>query len=184
MTEDEKRLTAYHEAGHAIVGAERPGRPIRCTRRRSFRAAGRSAWSCCCRSATRCSMSYEQMTSRLAHHDGRPHRRGADLRQGQGHLGRGRRHRAGDQAGARDGDALGLFDELGTVAYGENQEEVFLGRSVSRHARAVSEPTAQKIDGEVRRLVEAGLDEARRHPHRRSAPTSRRWRRACSNMRR
>ena len=55
----------------------------------------------------------------------------------------------------------GLSDELGTVAYGENQEEVFLGHSVSRQQN-VSEQTAQKIDAEIRRLVEAGLAEARR----------------------
>ena len=55
----------------------------------------------------------------------------------------------------------GLSDELGTVAYGENQEEVFLGHSVSRQQN-VSEETAQKIDAEIRRLVESGLSEARR----------------------
>ena len=55
----------------------------------------------------------------------------------------------------------GLSDELGTVAYGENQEEVFLGHSVSRQQN-VSEETAQKIDAEIRRLVETGLAEARR----------------------
>ncbi len=55
----------------------------------------------------------------------------------------------------------GFSPELGTVAYGENQEEVFLGHSVSRQQN-VSESTAQKIDAEVRRLVEEGLHEARR----------------------
>jgi cell division protease FtsH len=55
----------------------------------------------------------------------------------------------------------GFSPELGTVAYGENQEEVFLGHSVSR-TQNISETTAQKIDNEVRRLVEEGLSEARR----------------------
>jgi cell division protease FtsH len=54
----------------------------------------------------------------------------------------------------------GLSDELGTVSYGENQEEVFLGHSVSRQQN-ISEETARKIDAEIRRLVEAGLEEAR-----------------------
>ena len=53
----------------------------------------------------------------------------------------------------------GLSNELGTVAYGENQEEVFLGYSVSRQQN-ISESTAQKIDSEIRRLVEAGYTEA------------------------
>ena len=53
----------------------------------------------------------------------------------------------------------GLSEELGTVAYGENQEEVFLGYSVARQQN-ISEETAQKIDAEIRRLVEAGYAEA------------------------
>lgn len=51
MTEAEKKLTAYHEAGHAILALNVP-RPIRCTRQRSSRVAGRLAWSCSCRKAT------------------------------------------------------------------------------------------------------------------------------------
>ena len=55
----------------------------------------------------------------------------------------------------------GFSDELGTVSYGDNQEEVFLGHSVAR-TQSVSEDTAQKIDFEVRRLVQHAQDEARR----------------------
>jgi cell division protease FtsH len=55
----------------------------------------------------------------------------------------------------------GFSDELGTVSYGDNQEEVFLGHSVAR-TQNVSEDTARKIDFEVRRLVQAAHDEARR----------------------
>ena len=47
------------------------------------------------------------------------------------------------------------------MAYGENQDEVFLGMSVARQQN-ISEATAQKIDAEIRRLVEAGHAEARR----------------------
>jgi cell division protease FtsH len=54
----------------------------------------------------------------------------------------------------------GLSAELGTVAYGDNQDEVFLGYQVARQQN-VSEATAQKIDGEIRRLVEDGYTEAR-----------------------
>ena len=55
----------------------------------------------------------------------------------------------------------GLSEELGRVAYGENQEEVFLGHSVARQQN-VSEETAQKIDKEIRRLVDEGHAEANR----------------------
>ena len=56
---------------------------------------------------------------------------------------------------------LGYSDELGTVAYGDNNDEVFLGMSMGRQ-RAVSESTAQTIDAEVRRLVQNGQEDARR----------------------
>jgi cell division protease FtsH len=55
----------------------------------------------------------------------------------------------------------GLSKELGTVSYGENNDEVFLGMQVNRQQN-VSEATAQKIDSEVKRLVEAGYKDATR----------------------
>jgi cell division protease FtsH len=55
----------------------------------------------------------------------------------------------------------GFSEELGVVSYGENQDEVFLGHTVAR-TQNVSEDTARKIDGEVKRLVQHGHDEAKR----------------------
>jgi cell division protease FtsH len=55
----------------------------------------------------------------------------------------------------------GFSDKLGHVAYGENQEEVFLGHSVARQQN-VSEETAQLIDAEVRRLIDEAYQEATR----------------------
>ncbi len=55
----------------------------------------------------------------------------------------------------------GLSEGLGAVAYGENQEEVFLGHSVARQQN-ISEETAQTIAVEVRKLIDAGLAESRR----------------------
>jgi cell division protease FtsH len=55
----------------------------------------------------------------------------------------------------------GFSPELGAVSYGENQDEVFLGMSVARQQN-ISESTAEKIDAEVKRLVEEGHSEARR----------------------
>jgi cell division protease FtsH len=55
---------------------------------------------------------------------------------------------------------FGMSDELGPIAYGENQEEVFLGHSVSR-TQNVSEATAQKIDQEVRRIIEETYNRAK-----------------------
>jgi cell division protease FtsH len=55
----------------------------------------------------------------------------------------------------------GYSDELGLVAYGDNNDEVFLGMQVNR-TQNVAEATAQKIDAEVKRLVDAGYAEAKR----------------------
>ena len=46
----------------------------------------------------------------------------------------------------------GMSNELGTIAYGENEEEVFLGRSVTKQQN-MSEETAKKIDEEVKELL-------------------------------
>ena len=54
----------------------------------------------------------------------------------------------------------GMTEELGPVEYGENEEEVFLGRSVAR-TQSVSEAVAQKIDKEIRKLVDEGYNKAR-----------------------
>jgi cell division protease FtsH len=55
---------------------------------------------------------------------------------------------------------MGYSDELGLVAYGDQQEEVFLGMSMGR-TQNLSEATAQKIDSEVRRLVNQGYLDAK-----------------------
>merc|ERR1711981_1007072 len=55
----------------------------------------------------------------------------------------------------------GLSKELGPVAYGENEEEVFLGRSVARQQN-MSEETAKKVDSEIRKFVEQGYERARK----------------------
>jgi cell division protease FtsH len=55
---------------------------------------------------------------------------------------------------------FGMSDELGPIAYGENQEEVFLGHSVSR-TQNISEQTAQKIDSEIHRIVDTTYQNAK-----------------------
>jgi cell division protease FtsH len=55
----------------------------------------------------------------------------------------------------------GMSDQLGPIAYQENEEEVFLGRSVSRQQH-VSEDTAKKIDSEVKKIVQSGYDRAKK----------------------
>ena len=55
----------------------------------------------------------------------------------------------------------GMSEELGTIAYGENEEEVFLGRSVTKQQN-MSEETAKKVDAEVKKIVDKGYERAKR----------------------
>jgi cell division protease FtsH len=55
----------------------------------------------------------------------------------------------------------GMSDELGTMVYGENEGEVFLGRSITTH-KNVSEATLQKVDAEIRRIIDTQYKLARR----------------------
>ena len=55
----------------------------------------------------------------------------------------------------------GLSKELGPVAYGENEEEIFLGRSVAKQQN-MSEETARKVDSEIRKIVDKGYERARK----------------------
>ena len=55
----------------------------------------------------------------------------------------------------------GMSTELGTIAYGENEEEVFLGRSVTKQQN-MSEETAKKVDAEVKKIVDQGYNRAKK----------------------
>src|SRR5246500_2373009 len=158
MTEEEKLLTAYHEGGHAIVGLNVVATdPIhKATIIPRGRALGMVMQL---PERDKLSMSLEQMTSRLAIMMGG--RVAEEITFGKEKVTSGA---ASDiEQATRLARMMvtrwGLSDELGTVAYGENQEEVFLGYSVSRQQN-ISENTVQKIDTEIKRLVEAGYAEA------------------------
>jgi len=56
---------------------------------------------------------------------------------------------------------LGMTDRLGPVAYGENEESVFLGREFAQRREDYSEATAREIDQEIRSIVDAQYDVAR-----------------------
>ena len=158
MTDEEKMLTAYHEGGHAIVAfnviATDPVHKATIIPR--GRALGMVMQL---PERDKLSMSREQMTSRLAIMMGG--RVAEEMVFGREKVTSGA---ASDIEQATKLARMmvtrwGLSDKLGTVAYGENQDEVFLGYQVSRQQN-ISEATAQTIDAEVRKLVEAGYAEA------------------------
>jgi cell division protease FtsH len=158
MTEEEKMLTAYHEGGHAIVGLNVVATdPIhKATIIPRGRALGMVMQL---PERDKLSMSLEQMTSRLAIMMGG--RVAEELIFGRNKVTSGASSDI-DQATRLARMMVtrwGLSEELGTVSYGENNDEVFLGMQVNRQQN-VSEATAQKIDNEVRRLVEAGYKDA------------------------
>jgi cell division protease FtsH len=160
MTEEEKLLTAYHEGGHAIVGLNVVATdPIhKATIIPRGRALGMVMQL---PERDKLSMSLEQMTSRLAIMMGG--RVAEELVFGRNKVTSGA---ASDiEQATRLARMMvtrwGLSEELGAVSYGENQDEVFLGMSVSRTQNA-SEATVQKIDSEIKRLVEQGYHEAKR----------------------
>ena len=160
MTDDEKRLTAYHEGGHALVAMTVPHTdPVhKATIIPRGRALGMVMQL---PERDKLSFSYRQMMSRMAVMMGG--RVAEELVFGKDAITSGAS--SDIEQATRLARAMvtrwGFSDELGTVAYGENQEEVFLGHSVSR-TQNVSEATAQTIDKEVRRLVEWGNAEATR----------------------
>ena len=55
----------------------------------------------------------------------------------------------------------GLSEKMGPLLYDEGDEEVFLGRSATQHHKSVSEDTAREIDGEVRRIIDECYQRAR-----------------------
>jgi cell division protease FtsH len=160
MTEEEKLLTAYHEGGHAIVALNVIATdPIhKATIIPRGHALGMVMQL---PEHDKLSMSLEQMTSRLAIMMGG--RVAEELVFGREKVTSGA---ASDiEQATRLARMMvtrwGLSEQLGAISYGENQDEVFLGMSVSR-TQNISEATVQKIDSEIRRLVEQGYKQATR----------------------
>ncbi|MFN8873489.1 MAG: cell division protein FtsH, partial [Brevundimonas sp.] len=160
MNEEEKKLTAYHEGGHAIVAMNvRMADPVhKATIVPRGRALGMVMQL---PEGDRYSMKFQQMIDRIAIMAGG--RVAEELIFGKENI------TSGASSDIEQATKLaramvtrwGFSDRLGTVAYGENQEEVFLGHSVAR-SQNVSEETARIIDEEVKRIVNSGWDEARR----------------------
>jgi cell division protease FtsH len=160
MTEEEKTLTAYHEGGHAVVALyEQTSDPIHkatiiprgralgmvmrlperdqlsVTREKMF---GDISVAMGGRIAEEMIFGYDKVTSGAS----------SDIEMVT-------------KMAKNMVTRYGMSDQLGPIAYQENEEEVFLGRSVSR-TQNVSEDTAKKIDSEVKKIVEAGYARAKK----------------------
>jgi cell division protease FtsH len=159
MTEEEKSLTAYHEAGHALVSLFVPGNdPLhKVTIIPRGRALGVTMNL---PERDRLSFKKSEIEARLAMTFGG--RVAEELIFGAEHVTTG----AGSDikqatAWARSMvTEYGMSDKLGPLRYSDNEEEVFLGHSVTQR-KNVSEATAQIIDEEVRRFIQVAEDKAR-----------------------
>jgi len=160
MSEDEKKLTAYHEGGHAIVALnEKVSDPIH---KATIIPRGR-ALGMVMRLPERdqLSITREKMYSDIAVAMGG--RIAEELIFGHDKVTSGASSDI-DMATKMARNMVtryGMSKELGPLAYGENEEEVFLGRSVTRQQN-MSEETAKKVDSEVKKIVEAGYDRAKK----------------------
>ena len=160
MSEEEKRLTAYHEAGHAIVTLnEKAAYPIhKATIIPRGRALGMVMQL---PERDEVSQTREQLHAQMAIAMGG--RVAEEIIFGEDKVTTGASSDI-EQATKRARAMVmraGLSKEMGPVAYGENEEEVFLGRSVARQQN-MSEETARKVDSEIRKFVDMGYKRARK----------------------
>ena len=159
MTEDEKKMTAYHEAGHAIVGFSVPEHdPVyKVTIIPRGRALGVTQFL---PEQDRYSMSKRRIESGIATLFGG--RIAEEIIFGADAVTTGASNdieRATDLA-RNMVTKWGLSDRLGPLTYSEESGEVFLGRSVTQ-TKQVSDETAHAIDQEVRRVIESNYQRAR-----------------------
>jgi cell division protease FtsH len=159
MTEDEKRMTAYHEAGHAIVALHEPASdPIH---KATIIPRGR-ALGLVMRLPERDNYSYhrDKMYANLAVSMGG--RVAEELIFGYDKVSSGASSDISYATGlARDMvTRWGMSDLMGPLQYADADEEVFLGYSVNRQ-RQMSDETARAIDKEIRRIVDEGYDRAK-----------------------
>jgi cell division protease FtsH len=159
MSEDEKTLTAYHEAGHAIVGRLVPSHdPVY---KVSIIPRGRALGvTMFLPEEDRYSLSKERLQSQISSLFGG--RLAEELIFGKESVTTGAQNdiqRATEIARSMV-TKWGLSEKLGPLTYGDEEEEVFLGRSVTQH-KNVSDETAHTIDEEVRYFIEANYERAK-----------------------
>jgi cell division protease FtsH len=159
MDEQEKRLTAYHEAGHAIVGLSVPEHdPVyKVTIIPRGRALGVTMFL---PEGDRYSTSKRRLESRIATLFGG--RIAEELVFGPDSVTTGASNdiERATEIARNMVTKWGLSDRLGPLTYSDENGEVFLGRSVTQH-KQVSDVTAHAIDEEVRRLIDTNYQRAK-----------------------
>jgi cell division protease FtsH len=160
MTEKDKEETAYHEAGHALVGLFVPGNdPLH---KVTIIPRGRALGVTMNLPETdRYSLKYNEIKAKLAMMFGG--RMAEELIYGVENVSTGASNdiQQATNLARRMVTEWGMSDKLGRLRYVDNQEEVFLGHSVSR-SQTISPETARLIDEEIRNLIEEAEARARK----------------------
>ncbi|MFZ2163589.1 MAG: ATP-dependent zinc metalloprotease FtsH [Sideroxyarcus sp.] len=150
ITPEDKKKTAYHEAGHAVIGMTLPGcDPVhKVTVIPRGRALG-VTWSL--PEMDRYSVYRNQMLAKICMAFGG--RVAEELFTGDISTGASNDFERATQMARDMVTRYGMSDALGPMVYGDNEGEVFLGRSVTTH-KNISEATMQKVDMEIRRILD------------------------------
>ncbi len=160
MTEEEKKLTAYHEAGHAIVGRLVPAHdPVyKVTIIPRGRALGVTMFL---PEADRLSYSKKTLESKISTQFGG--RIAEELIFGAESVTTGATQdiKQATEIARNMVTKWGLSERLGPLTYGEDDSEVFLGHTVTQH-KLLSDETAHVIDEEIRSLVDRNYARAER----------------------
>jgi cell division protease FtsH len=160
MNEDEKRLTAYHEAGHAIVGLSVPAHdPVY---KVSIIPRGRALGvTMFLPEEDRYSYSKERLESQISSLFGG--RLAEEIVFGAERVTTGASNdiQRATEIARNMVTKWGLSDRLGPLTYSEEQGEVFLGHSVTQH-KTVSDETAHLIDEEIRKIIDRNYQRTQR----------------------
>jgi cell division protease FtsH len=150
MSEEERRMTAYHEAGHALVGRLMPDSdPVyKVTIIPRGRALGVTF---SLPEQDRYGYGRQYMLSTIARALGG--RIAEEVFMGEMTTGASSDFQSATNLARRMVTEWGMSDLMGTMVYGDNEGEVFLGRSVTTH-KNVSEATLQKVEQEIRRIID------------------------------
>ena len=160
MTEDDKKLTAYHEGGHAIVALnEKASDPIhKATIIPRGRALG-VVWTL--PEQDKHSYTREYMEANISKAMGG--RVAEEMIFGHEKVTSGASSDISMATKlAKDMvTKFGMSNELGPLSYGDNEDEIFLGRQITRQTH-MSEETSKKVDIEVKKIVDAGYKKAKK----------------------
>ncbi len=150
MKEEERRATAYHESGHAVVAESLQGTdPVhKVTIMPRGRALG-VTWQL--PESDRLSLYYQQMLNEISILFGG--RIAEDLFVGKISTGASNDYERATKIARDMVTRYGMSKEMGPMVYAENEGEVFLGRSVTKTTH-ISESTMQRVDAEIRRILD------------------------------